>query len=56
MKIIKINVTVLYFSYGYSKTCIIHPFSPKMFRAEVGDKQVYDMVADDYGILWLIAS
>ena len=27
------------------------PFSPKMFRAEVGDKQVFDMVADDYGIL-----
>ena len=27
-----------------------------MFRAEVRDKQVYDMVADDYGTLWIIAS
>ena len=26
----------------------------KMVRAEVRDKQVYDMVAGDYGILWLI--
>ena len=48
---IKINVTVKYLSYDYSKTCIIHPFSPKMIRAEVRDKQVYDRVADDYGIL-----
>ena len=31
--------------------CTVRPFSPKMFRAEVRDKQVYDMVADDYGIL-----
>ena len=31
-------------------------FLQKMFRAEVRDKQVYDMLADDYGILWLIAS
>ena len=26
-----------------------------MSRAEVRDKQVYDIVADDYGILWIIA-
>ena len=36
---------------GTSKTCIAHPLSPKMFRDEVRDKQVYDMVTDDYGIL-----
>ena len=24
------------------------PYSPKMFRVEVRDKQVYDIVADDY--------
>ena len=27
-----------------------------MFRDEVRDKQVYDVVADDYGILWSIVS
>ena len=27
-----------------------------MFRTEVGDKQVYDMLAGDYGILWIIDS
>ena len=31
-------------------------FSPNMFRDKVRDKQVYDMVADDYGILWIILS
>ena len=30
-------------------------FFSKMFRAEVRDKQVHYMVADDYGILWIIA-
>ena len=28
-----------------SKICIICPFSPKKFRAEVRNKQAYDMVA-----------
>ena len=32
--------------FSVSKTC---PFSPKMVRDEVRDKQVYDMVADYYG-------
>ena len=32
------------------------PFSPKMFKTEVGCKQVYDMVANNYGILWNKAS
>ena len=32
------------------------PFFSKKFRAEVRDKQVYDMVSADYGILWTIAS
>ena len=32
------------------------PFSPKLFTAEVRDKQVYIMVADDYCILWIITS
>ena len=30
-------------------------FSPKLFRVEIRDEQVYDIVADDYGILWTIA-
>ena len=47
----KIDVTVEYLSYGSSKTCIIRPSSPKLFMAEVRDKHVYDMVADDYGML-----
>ena len=41
----------IFLSYGSSKTCIIGPFSQNMFRAEERDKQVYDMVADDYDIL-----
>ena len=28
----------------------------KIVRAEIRDKQVYDLVADHYGILWFIAS
>ena len=31
-------------------------FFSKMFRDEVKDKHIYDMVADDYGILWIIVS
>ena len=27
-----------------------------MIRADVGDKQVYDIIADDYGMFWIIAS
>ena len=27
-----------------------------MFRDEVKDKQIFDMVADEYGILWIIVS
>ena len=30
------------------------PFSPKMFRAEARDKQIYDMVADDYAYCELL--
>ena len=29
----------------------LYAFSPKMFRDEVKDKHIYDMVADEYGIL-----
>ena len=27
-----------------------------MFKVEVRDKQVYNIAADDYGILWIIES
>ena len=33
----------------------MRPLSPKLFMVEVRDKQVYDIVADDYGILRIIA-
>ena len=32
------------------------PFSPKLFRDEVRYKKVYDMVADDDGILGIIVA
>ena len=33
----------------------MRPLSQKMFRVEIKYKQVYDIVAGDYGILWIIA-
>ena len=33
---------------------MIRPFSPNIFRKELRDKQVYDMVADDYGMWELL--
>ena len=42
--------------YGTSKTSITCPFSANMFRDEMRDKQVYDMVADDNGILCIIVT